>query len=180
MTSKLYKSDLKISPNATKKQQMLFAADTAYALSEGYTHIQEANGTLFFIKDKNHLVEVDLLEEPQEVLFDPMSEEEPLIFYSSFSFADECAEFFESVAECFDKGIEIMESSEGYRFRVLGQSNVSIISTPDRSNSLDMISELINRKLKEGMKQSGGLTSNEVEYLLGLIAVAEAIMENDL
>lgn len=136
MEPKLYKSDLKISPNATKKQQMLFAADTAYALSEGYTHIQEANGTLFLIKDKNHLVEVDLLEEPQEVLFDPMSEEEPC--------------------------------------------NVSIISTPDKSNSLDMISELINRKLKEGMKQSGGLTSNEVEYLLGLIAVAEALMENDL
>ena len=82
MEQKIYKSSFRTGPDATKKQQMLFATDTAYALSEGYNCIEDSQGVLFQILNERNLVEIgDDSEclcddfrcgrEPVETVFDP-------------------------------------------------------------------------------------------------------------
>ena len=83
MESKIYTSSFRTGPDATKKQQMLFATDTAYALSEGYRFIKDSQGVLFEIVDAHNLLEVLVDEscagcttckEPKETSFDPTAE----------------------------------------------------------------------------------------------------------
>ncbi len=75
MKQTIYVSQFRTGPEATKKQQMLFATDTVYALSEGYKFIQDSQERIFQILDENNLLEVELVEEiiqePSEVEFDP-------------------------------------------------------------------------------------------------------------
>ena len=80
MESKIYTSSFRTGPEATKKQQMLFATDTTYALSEGYKFIKDSQGVLFEIVDAHNLLEVDNTDsctgcttcnEPKETPFDP-------------------------------------------------------------------------------------------------------------
>jgi hypothetical protein len=75
MKQTIYVSQFRTGPEATKKQQMLFATDTAYALSEGYNFIRDSQERVFQILDENNLLEVELVEEtiqePSEVGFDP-------------------------------------------------------------------------------------------------------------
>ena len=82
MLDKIYKSSFRTGPDATKKQQMLFATDTAYALSEGYTLIQDSQGVVFQIIDEQNLLELGpvvdertngLEQEPATTTFDPQS-----------------------------------------------------------------------------------------------------------
>ena len=81
MEPKIYTSSFRTGPDATKKQQMLFATDTAYALSEGYTYIRDSKGVLFEIVDAHNLVEIDECAdcttccEPKETPFDPTGPE---------------------------------------------------------------------------------------------------------
>lgn len=56
--TKIYTSSFRTGEIATKKQQMLFATDTAYALSEGYKFIKDCDGLTFQILDANNLVEI--------------------------------------------------------------------------------------------------------------------------
>lgn len=83
MEQKIYTSSFRTGPNATKKQQMLFATDTAYALSEGYKFIKDSTGVLFEIIDAHNLLEVDNTDscdgcsEPKEVSFDPSFDGKP-------------------------------------------------------------------------------------------------------
>lgn len=88
MEQKIYTSSFRTGPNATKKQQMLFATDTAYALSEGYKFIKDSTGVLFEIIDAHNLLEVDDCEEcnccegcnePKEVSFDPDADGGPVL-----------------------------------------------------------------------------------------------------
>ena len=58
MTPRIYTSSFRTGENATKKQQMLFATDTAYALSEGYQFIRDCDGDLFQIVDEHNLLQV--------------------------------------------------------------------------------------------------------------------------
>ena len=83
MESKIYTSSFRTGPDATKKQQMLFATDTAYALSEGYRFIKDSQGVLFEIVDAHNLLEVLVDEscaactaykEPKETSFDPTAD----------------------------------------------------------------------------------------------------------
>lgn len=69
MTPRIYTSSFRTGPDATKKQQMLFATDTDFALSEGYQFIQDSNGDLFQIIDECNLLQ--------------MSEEEVLNYHES-------------------------------------------------------------------------------------------------
>ena len=74
MKPKIYISSFRTGPDATKKQQMLFATDTAYALSEGYELIQDSKGIVFYIIDEHNIVEFDdtedsLQAEPTQVNF---------------------------------------------------------------------------------------------------------------
>ena len=81
MEPTIYTSSFRTGPNATKKQQMLFATDTAYALSEGYEFIRDSKGILFAIIDEHNLIEMDESGEckaPKETSFDPTAENEPV------------------------------------------------------------------------------------------------------
>lgn len=168
MEPKIYKSDFRISPDSTKKQQMLFAADTAFALSEGYTYIQELGGTLFFIQDANNLIEVDsvdeLVQEPAEVELDPTeSEEEEYVqetFISDYFLPEYPSEygFFEDVKRCFDSGINIIEDAEGYGFtinsatsvtRLYGPTDEEVNEAPELLDNQAAIAKIINNTLNQ-------------------------------
>ena len=58
MIPRIYTSSFRTGENATKKQQMLFATDTAFALSEGYQFIRDCDGDLFQIVDEHNLLQV--------------------------------------------------------------------------------------------------------------------------
>jgi len=60
MKQRIYTSSFRTGPHATKKQQMLFATDTAYALSEGYNLIEDSQGVVYEIIDEHNLVELEL------------------------------------------------------------------------------------------------------------------------
>lgn len=87
MKNFIYKSAFKVGPEATKKHNMLFHTDLAFAISEGYGYIQAEGGPVFQILDADTIVEVDVTEEelqaaaelahtaPEQVEFDPTDEE---------------------------------------------------------------------------------------------------------
>lgn len=78
MEPKIYTSSFRTGPDATKKQQMLFATDTDYALSEGYQFIKDSNGDLFQIIDERNLLQVseeEALNYPESLEQDPMEAE---------------------------------------------------------------------------------------------------------
>ena len=68
---------------------MLFATDTAYALSEGYNCIEDSQGVLFQILNERNLVEIgddseclceeycNCVKEPVETIFNPTREDAP-------------------------------------------------------------------------------------------------------
>ena len=60
MNEKVYVSEFSDSPESSKKEQMLLAADVAYAVSEGFKFIQTSTGKVFQIVEDNNLMEVDL------------------------------------------------------------------------------------------------------------------------
>ena len=75
MELKIYTSSFRTGENATKKQQMLFATDTAFALSEGYSFIKDCDGDLFQIIDEHNLLQVseeDVLNQSAENAQDPI------------------------------------------------------------------------------------------------------------
>ena len=76
MTPRIYTSSFRTGENATKKQQMLFATDTAYALSEGYQFIKDCDGDLFQIVDEHNLLQVS-----EDELFNqsPRTEQDPTV-----------------------------------------------------------------------------------------------------
>ena len=59
----IYISKFPASPEATKRQQVHFGADVAFAESEGYNFIKSSDNMTFQILDDNNLVEVDVTEE---------------------------------------------------------------------------------------------------------------------
>jgi len=76
MKQQIYKSVFTTGPEATKRQQMLFAADTQFAVDEGYGFITDSEGCTFKIINAKNLVEVELteeelLQEPTETALDP-------------------------------------------------------------------------------------------------------------
>ena len=76
MTPRIYTSSFRTGENATKKQQMLFATDTAFALSEGYQFIKDCDGDLFQIVDEHNLLQVS-----EDELFNqsPRTEQDPTV-----------------------------------------------------------------------------------------------------
>jgi hypothetical protein len=59
----IYLSSFPAAPDSTKRQQMLFATDVAFALSEGYNFIKSSDNMTFQILDDHDLLEVDITEE---------------------------------------------------------------------------------------------------------------------
>ena len=89
MKNFIYTSNFKVGEDTSKKNDMLFKADLAFAISEGYEFIQPANGPVFKVVDSATIVEVDVTEEelqaaaelaklvqPEPAEFDPTDVEE--------------------------------------------------------------------------------------------------------
>ena len=64
MKQHIYKSEFIAGPEATERQDRLFAADLDYAIDQGYEYISMSDGKVFSIDtEDNSLTEVDLTEE---------------------------------------------------------------------------------------------------------------------
>ena len=63
MKQLIYISKFQASPEATKRHQIHFEADVAFAKSEGYNFIKSSDDMTFQILDDNNLIEVDVTEE---------------------------------------------------------------------------------------------------------------------
>lgn len=154
MKVNIYTSDFRTGPTATEKQQMLFATDTAYAISKGYTHIQDSTGILFLMVDQHNLVEVEtadeLLNEPDEVELDtdecacdcgcePDEDNAVQVAISEHTLTGDMSQdgpFFADVKTCFDSGVAIIQDAAGYGFTIVTATCVTGLYTPD-SDEID-------------------------------------------
>ena len=63
MKQHIYKSEFITGPEATERQDRLFAADLDYAIDQGYEYISMSDGKVFSIdSDEQSLTEVDITE----------------------------------------------------------------------------------------------------------------------
>ena len=150
MTPRIYTSSFRTGENATKKQQMLFATDTAFALSEGYQFIRDCDGDLFQIVDEYNLLQVS-----EDELFNqsPRTEKDPTV--CSFN-PDEWDESDSCNCNCSGEDAEDTEED----FLCLNCDNIDTIdliiyntlnqATPLRSSQLDSLIKLAQLKLLLG------------------------------
>ena len=150
MTPRIYTSSFKTGENATKKQQMLFAADTAFALSQGYQFIRDCDGDLFQIVDEHNLLQVS-----EDELFNqsPRTEQDPTV--CSFN-PDEWDESDSCNCSCSGEDAEGTEED----FLCLNCDNIDTIdliiyntlnqATLLRSSQLDSLIKLAQLKLLLG------------------------------
>lgn len=150
MTPRIYTSSFRTGENATKKQQMLFATDTAFALSEGYQFIRDCDGDLFQIVDEYNLLQVS-----EDELFNqsPRTEKDPTV--CSFN-PDEWDESDSCNCNCSGEDAEDTEED----FLCLNCYNIDTIdliiyntlnqATPIRSSQLDSLIKLAQLKLLLG------------------------------
>ena len=147
MTPRIYVSSFRTGENATKKQQMLFATDTAFALSEGYQFIRDCDGDLFQIVDEHNLLQVS-----EDELFNqsPRTEKDPTV--CSFN-PDEWDESDSCNCSCSGEDAEGTEED----FVCLNCDNIDTIdliiyntlnqATLIRSSQLDSLIKLAKLKL---------------------------------
>ena len=150
MTPRIYTSSFRTGENATKKQQMLFATDTAFALSEGYQFIKDCDGDLFQIIDECNLLQVS-----EDELFNqsPRTEQDPTV--CSFN-PDEWDESDSCNCSCSGEDAEGTEED----FLCLNCDNIDTIDliiyntlnqgTLIRSSQLDSLIKLAKLKLLLG------------------------------
>ena len=150
MIPRIYTSSFRTGENATKKQQMLFATDTAFALSQGYQFIRDCDGDLFQIVDEHNLLQVS-----EDELFNqsPRTEQDPTV--CSFN-PDEWDESDSCNCSCFGEDAEGTEED----FLCLNCDNIDTIdiiiyntlnqATLIRSSQLDSLIKLAKLKLLLG------------------------------
>ena len=150
MIPRIYTSSFRTGENATKKQQMLFATDTAFALSEGYQFIRDCDGDLFQIVDEHNLLQVS-----EDELFSqsPRTEQDPTV--CSFN-PDEWDESDSCNCSCSGEDAEGTEED----FLCLNCDNIDTIDliiyntlnqgTLIRSSQLDSLIKLAKLKLLLG------------------------------
>lgn len=150
MTPRIYTSSFRTGENATKKQQMLFATDTAFALSEGYEFIRDSNGDLFQIIDEYNLLQ--------------MSEEEVLNYNESSDSLEQeptVCDFDLNECDCEDCcNCDCDSDCEEVPTELLNQDNIETIDViifntlnqadPIRSSQLDSLIKLAQLKLLLG------------------------------
>ena len=183
----IYVSDLKFGPDATKKQEFLFKADLEFAISEGYNYIQPKDGPVLKIVNNNELVEVEVTEEelqsqaevnPTQVEFDP--DINCGVFKSKYEFTGDIdidGPFFDDVSKCFNEGINLIEDSEGFLYRILDEDEIEHFYLPDDENDIclhcenkELIMKHINRILK-----SDAVSENNAETMLKLVHLAKLL-----
>ena len=150
MIPRIYTSSFRTGENATKKQQMLFATDTAFALSQGYQFIKDCYGDLFQIVDEHNLLQVS-----EDELFNqsPRTEQDPTV--CSFN-PDEWDESDSCNCSCSGEDAEGTEED----FLCLNCDNIDTIdliiyntlnqATLIRSSQLDSLIKLAKLKLLLG------------------------------
>lgn len=150
MIPRIYTSSFRTGENATKKQQMLFATDTAFALSEGYEFIRDSNGDLFQIIDEYNLLQ--------------MSEEEVLNYNESSDSLEQeptVCDFDLNECDCEDCcNCDCDSDCEEVPTELLNQDNIETIDAiifntlnqadPIRSSQLDSLIKLAQLKLLLG------------------------------
>lgn len=150
MIPRIYTSSFRTGENATKKQQMLFATDTAFALSEGYEFIRDSNGDLFQIIDEYNLLQ--------------MSEEEVLNYNESSDSLEQeptVCDFDLNECDCEDCcNCDCDSDCEEVHTELLNQDNIEKIDViifntlnqadPIRSSQLDSLIKLAQLKLLLG------------------------------
>lgn len=150
MTPRIYTSSFRTGENATKKQQMLFATDTAFALSEGYEFIRDCDGDLFQIIDECNLLQ--------------MSEEEVLNYNESSDSLEQeptVCDFDLNECDCEDCcNCDCDSDCEEVPTELLNQDNIETIDViifntlnqadPIRSSQLDSLIKLAQLKLLLG------------------------------
>lgn len=150
MIPRIYTSSFRTGENATKKQQMLFATDTAFALSEGYEFIRDSNGDLFQIIDEYNLLQ--------------MSEEEVLNYNESSDSLEQeptVCDFDLNECDCEDCcNCDCDSDCEEVPTELLNQDNIEKIDViifntlnqadPIRSSQLDSLIKLAQLKLLLG------------------------------
>lgn len=187
----IYVSDFKFGPDATKKQEFLFKADLEFAISEGYNYIQPKDGPVLKIINNNELVEVEVTEEelqsqaevnPTQVEFDPIATSE--VFKSKHELTGDInldGPFFEDVKKCFNQGINIIEDSAGFVYRILRQDAVEDFYLPDdevedkdsiclHCENKELIIEHINRILSASV-----VSENDTDTMLKLAHLAKVL-----
>ena len=150
MIPRIYTSSFKTGENATKKQQMLFATDTAFALSEGYQFIKDCDGDLFQIVDEHNLLQVS-----EDELFNQSTRTEKDPTVCSFN-PDEWDESDSCNCSCSGEDAEGTEED----FLCLNCDNIDTIdliiyntlnqATLLRSSQLDSLIKLAKLKLLLG------------------------------
>lgn len=150
MIPRIYTSSFRTGENATKKQQMLFATDTAFALSEGYEFIRDSNGDLFQIIDEYNLLQ--------------MSEEEVLNYNESSDSLEQeptVCDFDLNECDCEDCcNCDCDSDCKEVHTELLNQDNIKTIDViifntlnqadPIRSSQLDSLIKLAQLKLLLG------------------------------
>ena len=183
----IYISDLKFGPDATKKQEFLFKADLEFAISEGYNYIQPKDGPVLKIINNNELVEVEVTEEelqsqgevsPAQVEFDPNATSE--VFKSKHEFTGDIdidGPFFDDVSKCFNEGINLIEDSEGFLYRILDEDEIEHFYLPDDEEDIclhcenkELIIEHINRILSANV-----VSENDTDIMLKLAHLAKVL-----
>lgn len=77
MKQHIYKSEFITGPEATERQDRLFAADLDYAISQGYEYISMSDGKVFSIdSDEQSLTEVDITEAELQEIENELDDEE--------------------------------------------------------------------------------------------------------
>lgn len=138
MIPRIYTSSFRTGENATKKQQMLFATDTAFALSEGYQFIKDCDGDLFQIIDKHNLLQVS---EEETLNYHESIEQEP----TQTELDPECDNSnSDAVNEHFCLNCDNIGTIDSIIFNTLNQAE------PIRLNQLDALIKLAQLKLLLG------------------------------
>ena len=138
MTPRIYTSSFRTGENATKKQQMLFATDTAFALSEGYQFIRDCDGDLFQIIDEHNLLQVS---EGETLNYHESIEQEP----TQTEFDPECDNFNgDAVNEHFCLNCDNIGTIDSIIFNTLNKAELI------RLNQLDALIKLAQLKFLLG------------------------------
>ena len=146
MTSRIYTSSFRTGENATKKQQMLFATDTAFALSEGYQFIKDCEGDIFQILDEHNLLQVT---EEEALNQSSDTEHEPSI--CSFDPYDLDEEYIKDYGDC-EEGPEDDTSINDVNIRTIDFIIFNTLNQnePIRSTQLDSLIKLAQLKILLG------------------------------
>ena len=184
----IYISKFPATSEATKRQQVHFAADVTFAQSEGYGFIKSSDGMTFQIVSPTELVEVDVTEEQLQAVAENLQklaeESTPLSMNKSIGTSKHTltgdskldGPFFSDVAKCHMLGLGIIEDAEGYKYTVNSATSVTGIPTEEDDycitcHNIMLIDQIINNTLL----QEGKLSPDSCDNMLKLAQLRQML-----